>query len=39
LPPAEYQVTLYLKGYAPFQRTVTVQPGKTAPLEAMLARQ
>ena len=39
LPPAEYQVTLYLKGYAPFQRTVTVQPGRTAPLEAMLARQ
>jgi serine/threonine-protein kinase len=39
LPAAEYQVTLYMKGYAPFQRTVTVQQGKTEPLEAMLARQ
>jgi len=38
LPPGSYEVTLYLKGYAPFQQTVTVQQGRTAPLEAMLAR-
>ncbi|HTQ84911.1 MAG TPA: serine/threonine-protein kinase [Candidatus Solibacter sp.] len=38
LPPGSYDVTLYLKGYAPFQQTIAVQQGRTAPLEAMLAR-
>ncbi|HXZ20240.1 MAG TPA: PEGA domain-containing protein, partial [Candidatus Acidoferrales bacterium] len=39
LPAGEFEVTLYLKGYAPFRQTVTVQQGRTAPLEAVLVRQ
>ena len=38
LPAGNYQVTLYLKGYAPFQQSITVQQSRTAQLEAMLAR-
>jgi serine/threonine protein kinase len=38
LPAGNYEVTLYLKGYAPFQQSVTVQQSRTAQLEAMLAR-
>ena len=38
LPAGNYEVTLYLKGYAPFQQSVTVQQNRTAQLEAMLAR-
>jgi len=38
LPAGSYQVTLYLKGYAPFQQSMVVQQSRTAQLEAMLAR-
>jgi len=38
LPAGTYEVTLYLKGYAPFEKRVTVQPGRVAQLQAMLAR-
>jgi hypothetical protein len=38
LPAGDYEVTLYLKGYAPFQQSITVQQGRAAQLEAMLAR-
>ena len=38
LPAGNYEVTLYLKGYAPFQQSVTVQQSRTEQLEAMLAR-
>ncbi|HUJ39372.1 MAG TPA: protein kinase [Candidatus Acidoferrales bacterium] len=37
LPAGTYAVTLYLKGYAPFQQSITVQQSRTAQLEAMLA--
>jgi len=37
LPPGNYAVTLYLKGYAPFQQSISVQQNRTAELEAMLA--
>jgi serine/threonine protein kinase len=37
LPAGNYEVTLYLKGYAPFQQSITVQQSRTAQLEAMLA--
>jgi PEGA domain len=39
LPAGSYQVMLYLKGYAPFQRTVDIEQGKPSHLEAMLVRQ
>ena len=39
LPPGSYAVTLYLKGYAPFEQTVTVQQNRPAQLEAVLAHQ
>ncbi|HKO03907.1 MAG TPA: serine/threonine-protein kinase [Candidatus Acidoferrales bacterium] len=39
LPAGNYEVTLYLKGYAPFQQSIVVQQSHTAQLEAMLARQ
>jgi len=38
LPAGSYEVTLYLKGYAPYQQSITVQQGRTAPLQAMLAQ-
>ena len=38
LPAGTYEVTLYLKGYAPFQQSIVVQQSRTAQLEAMLAR-
>ena len=38
LPAGNYEVTLYLKGYAPFQQSVAVKQGQTAPLEAVLVR-
>jgi len=38
LPAGKYQVTLYLKGYAPFEQSVTIQQGKTVQIEALLAR-
>ena len=38
LPAGKYQVTLYLKGYAPFEKSVTVQQGRAAQLQAMLAQ-
>ena len=37
LPAGNYNVTLYLKGYAPFQQSVTIQQSRTAQLQAMLA--
>ncbi len=39
LPAGEFEVTLYLKGYAPYRQSVTVQQGRTSPLEAVLVRQ
>jgi serine/threonine-protein kinase len=39
LPAGNYQVMLYLKGYAPFQRTVDVEPSRAIHLEAMLVHQ
>jgi hypothetical protein len=37
LPPGTYTVTLYRKGYAPFEKKVTVQQSRTAELQAVLA--
>jgi len=37
LPAGNYEVTLYLKGYAPFQQSIVVQQSRTAQLQAMLA--
>ncbi len=37
LPAGSYEVTLYLKGYAPFQQSITVQQSRKAQLQAMLA--
>jgi serine/threonine-protein kinase len=39
LPAGSYQVMLYLKGYAPFQRTVDIEQSRASHLEAMLVRQ
>ena len=39
LPAGSYQVTLYLKGYAPYQRTVDVGQSRASHLEAMLVHQ
>jgi serine/threonine protein kinase len=39
LPPGQYTVTLYLKGYAPFTQGVVVQQSRTAGLQAVLGKQ
>jgi len=38
LPAGSYQVMLYLKGFAPFERTVDIEQGRASHLEAMLVR-
>jgi eukaryotic-like serine/threonine-protein kinase len=37
LPAGKYEVTLYLKGYTPFEQGTTIQQGRTIQIEAMLA--
>ena len=37
LPAGKYEVTLYLKGYAPFEQGTAIQQGRVVQIEAILA--